>query len=69
MSHGASIGEAIHNLEAARELFLSTLQDLNHCVPEPKENLAIAGWVSEPATKAVAEIPPMLSQALRPSHA
>lgn len=44
MSHGETIDEALQGLDAARDLYLSTLKDLNQPVPQPSGAETVVVW-------------------------
>ena len=44
MSHGGTVEEAIHQLHAARELYLQTLNELGEPIPPKPRNPVFAAW-------------------------
>jgi predicted RNase H-like HicB family nuclease len=46
MSHGATVVEAINNLNAARELYLATLRQLGQPIPSPIAKAPAVVWES-----------------------
>jgi predicted RNase H-like HicB family nuclease len=44
MSHGATVGEALQNLEDARKLYLETLRELGQDIPPPSKVQTMAVW-------------------------
>lgn len=46
MNHGVTVSEAIEGLHAARELYLTTLQELGQPIPPPSkgENETVVVW-------------------------
>jgi len=44
MSHGLTVDEAITNLDAARELYLTTLRELGQPIPTPSERATVVVW-------------------------
>jgi predicted RNase H-like HicB family nuclease len=47
MSHGKTVAEAIHELHAARELYLKTLDELGQPIPPKPQNPVFATWKTE----------------------
>ena len=47
MSHGRSVAEATHELHAARELYLKTLEELGQPIPPIPSNPVLAVWNAE----------------------
>ena len=52
MSHGATVAEAIDGLEAARELYLTTLEQLGQPIPPPPESATFILWQNLSSTPA-----------------
>jgi predicted RNase H-like HicB family nuclease len=46
MSHGATVADALQNLEDARTLYLETLRELGQEIPPPSKVQTIAVWES-----------------------
>ena len=44
MSHGATAGEAIQGLHAARDLYLITLRELGQPIPPPSNSQTVVIW-------------------------
>ncbi len=44
MSHGTTVGEAIQELHAACELYLSALKELGEPIPSPSTNQTMVIW-------------------------
>jgi predicted RNase H-like HicB family nuclease len=52
MNHGATIGEAIEGLNAARELYLNTLRELGQPIPAASGRPTVAIWENFPVAPA-----------------
>jgi hypothetical protein len=73
MSHGRTIEEAITNLDAARDLYFTTLQQLGQPIPPPPKTPTCVIWENVSATSESPDILPsnagLPSQELREAHA
>jgi len=58
MSHGLTVDEAITNLEAARELYLTTLGELGQPIPTPSESATVVVWRNFSNAPAAPDITP-----------
>lgn len=47
MTHGKTVEEAIQELQAARELYLHTLNELGQPIPQQPEHPVVAIWKTE----------------------
>lgn len=63
MSHGETVAKAIHELHAARELYLKTLHELGEPIPPQPQNPVLAIWETVP-TKPVSSEQTLLSSGL-----
>jgi predicted RNase H-like HicB family nuclease len=73
MSHGRTIDEAVRNLDAARDLYVTTLQQLGQPIPPPPKTPTCVIWENVSATSESPDILPsnagLPSQELREAHA
>lgn len=58
MSHGLTIAEAMTNLHAARELYITTLQELDQPIPPPSGSETVVLWQRFPNATAAPDISP-----------